>query len=63
MGPVMVTFRGAVGITVGGSADVACVVEPDPETPAAEAACRRRFLRLTRVHVRTYESLIPGARY
>ena len=56
----MVAFRGTVGITVGGSADVACIVEPNSETPAAEAACRRRFLCLARVHARSQEPLMPA---
>ena len=51
----MIALRGAVRITVGSSADVARVVEPDPETPTAEAASRRRFLRLARVHARSHK--------
>ena len=46
MGLAMVTFRWAVGIAKGCSTDVAGVVEPNPEAPAAETAGRRSFLRL-----------------
>ena len=56
----MIALRGAVGITVGGPADVARIVEPDPETPAAEAACRRGFLRLARVHAHDHEYLMKA---
>jgi hypothetical protein len=51
----VVTFLRAVGVAIRSSADVACVVEPNPETPAAEAACRRRLLRLACVHARNHE--------
>jgi hypothetical protein len=57
----MVALLGAVGIAIGGTADVACIVEPDPEIPAAEATCRRRLLFLAGVHARTHRTHCNGA--
>lgn len=51
----MIAFLGAVSVTVSGPTDVACIVEPDPETPTAEAASGRRFLRLARVRARSHK--------
>lgn len=56
----MVALRGTVGIAVGGSTNVARIVEPDPKTPAAEAAGRRGFLRLARVHAHDHDSLMKA---
>ena len=57
-GLAVVALLRAVGIAVRGSADVARVVEPNPETPAAQTACRRRLLRLARVHAHTHETIM-----
>jgi len=56
----MVAFRRAVGITEGGSTDVACVVESDSETPAAETAGRRILLRLARVRAHDHKPLMKA---
>ena len=39
---------------------MACVVEPDPETPATEAAGRRSLLRLARVRAHDHEPLMKA---
>jgi len=63
LGLPVVTLLWAVGITIGRAANVARVVEPYSEIPAAETTGWDRLLVLARVHVCNQLTLYERTRY